>query len=189
MLLMLYDTLALQDPPAHRQVPVASNRQSNKRAKVTHEEDAVLVPLQHAAALETCKPSAHVIAAAATPEIAATGSAVADVLGHVEQNVPHSCSQTLPKQVLQAKGVAPHIIVTADVGQSQSVSATLRVLNQGVQSLVSVFRQAVATAVSCAADGMNVVAVDIQIGGYQSLCHILCHQTKLLASLVEYVPQ
>lgn len=173
--MLLYNTHVLQDPPKHRQMQVASNRQSNKRAKLTHEEDAVLVPLQDAAALETCKPSAHVVAAAAESETAATSSAVGSHVEHIEHNVSHSCSQSLPKHMLQAKGVAPHTIVNADVGESQPVTATLRGFNQGVQSLVSVFRQAVAAAVSCAADGMNIIAVDIQIGRHQSRCHILCH--------------
>lgn len=185
--------IALQQAETRQTGSAAAHKKGNKRVKVAHEDDAFLVPVGCHEDLQTgCAARPHLLAASASNSKvlgAQAEDAPCPIVGQVGKGIPglvelrqpeslHSID-TDPDQhsVLQAKGVAPNIVRTAFLNlKDQQVSDSESSLN--ALTLLACVGEVIDAAQQAAAEGLNVVAVHVEVWQAKCHCHLVCHHCK-----------
>ena len=167
--------------------PVASQRGERKRAKVSPAEYAVLLPWQNSVASKASAvtsgnetdSSKHTLLDSIQAQHADSSKSYDSGL-HCEI-MPQVKPVPLQKYVLQAKGLAPHVVCAVPLQQELRTdwnATALTAVDQPsrAQLLASVFQQAIVAAQQCTANGLSVVAVEVQLMRHINNCYIICYQ-------------
>ena len=155
----------------------ASQQPRAKKAKITHKEAAVLIPV-HCGTDHTAFGSTTGHAAGLSKQAEPLGAATSasNELGPSEPNALRDGNEAVQQHMLQAKGLAAHVVLSVKWPPQHMFSEGIS--HCEVHPLVSLIRQIVATALQYAANGLNVVAVDVQLLERHSACHIICHDPQ-----------
>ena len=155
----------------------ASQQPRAKKAKIVHKEAAVLVPVPRGPVQTAFGPTTGYAAnASKQAESLCAATSASNELGSSEPNALRNGNEAVQQHMLQAKGLAAHVILSVKWPLQHTLSEGIS--HCEVHPLVSLIRQIVATALQYAANGLNVVAVDVQLLKRHSACHIICHDPQ-----------
>ena len=154
----------------------ASRQPRAKKAKITHKEAAVLIPV-HCGTVHTAFGPTTGHAAGLSKQAEPLGAVTSNELGSSEPNALRDGNEAVQQHMLQAKGLAAHVVLSVK-WPIQHLSNE-RVSCCELHPLVSLVKQIVATGLQYAANGLNVVAVDVQLLERHSVCHIMIHRVLL----------
>lgn len=172
-------------PISKAPVAIASQKGGRKRAKLSHDEHATLLTLHDDLTSKASEltPGNQTNSSKHNQCFGFSAQPAGSSESYGSENyeaMPHDQTVPLQKYMLQAKGVAPHVVYAVNLQQQQgndSLGTALTVLDKHgkVQLLMSVIQKSIAAAQECVDSKMSVVAVDVQLVNQISKCHIICY--------------